>query len=141
MTCTFFGHRNCPDEIEQLLQTVLTDLIEHNHVTQFYVGNQGRFDAMVRKRLRKLSDLYPHIHFAVVLAYLPCESHSEDLEGYPTLYPAGLEHTPPGYAIYQRNLWMLNQSDCVVTYVRSVTGGAARFQTLAQRKRKLIFAL
>ena len=44
MTCTFFGHKDAPQEIRPLLRDVLLDLIEHQGVTQFYVGNQGSFD-------------------------------------------------------------------------------------------------
>ena len=55
MTCTFFGHRDTPTTIEPLLKETLTDLIKNKGVDLFYVGNQGKFDAMARKVLSKLS--------------------------------------------------------------------------------------
>lgn len=52
--CTFFGHRDCPDSVEHQLRAVLEKLIVEQGVNVFYVGHQGRFDAMVRHTLRVL---------------------------------------------------------------------------------------
>lgn len=52
--CTFFGHRDCPETIKPRLREVLVDLITNQSVDMFYVGNQGRFDALVRSVLREL---------------------------------------------------------------------------------------
>lgn len=57
--CTFFGHRDCPETIKPRLREVLTDLITINGVDTFYVGNQGRFDGIVRSVLRELEQAYP----------------------------------------------------------------------------------
>ena len=54
MICTFFGHRDAPDTIRPLLRETLTGLIERQDVRQFYVGNQGNFDAMARSVLEEL---------------------------------------------------------------------------------------
>ena len=66
-TCTFFGHRDCPETIKPKLRSTIIDLIENHNVDMFYVGNQGQFDAMVRSALKKLKQEYPHIDYAVVL--------------------------------------------------------------------------
>lgn len=52
------------------------------------------------------------------------------------LLPDGFEVVPPRFAIDHRNRWMINQSDFVVTYVRSPIGGAEKFKALAERKGK-----
>ena len=70
-TSTFFGHRDSPETIKPYLREVLIDLITNNGVNTFYVGNQGRFNAIVRSVLQELEQEYPEIHYAVVLAYLP----------------------------------------------------------------------
>lgn len=49
--CTFFGHRNCPDDIEPILREVIIDLITNKNVTCFLVGDKGNFDGIVRKVL------------------------------------------------------------------------------------------
>ena len=69
--CTFFGHRECPDSIKTQLREVLIDLVTNHDTDMFYVGNQGRFDAIVRGILRELKKEYPQINYAVVLAYMP----------------------------------------------------------------------
>jgi len=38
MTCTFFGHRTVPKEIEPTLRSTLLDLIENYDVKLFYVA-------------------------------------------------------------------------------------------------------
>ena len=60
-SCTFFGHRECPDSIKPKLKKVMIDLINNHDVDMFYVGNQGQFDAIVRGVLRELKKEYPQI--------------------------------------------------------------------------------
>ena len=50
--CTFFGHKDTPQEIEPILKKFLLELIENKGADIFYVGNQGNFDTMVRKNLK-----------------------------------------------------------------------------------------
>ena len=139
MICTFFGHRDAPKAIEPILQTAISDLIEHHSVELFYIGNQGTFDEMVRGQLSHFEKTH-RIHFFVVLAYLPQTQDAIADEAH-TLYPEGLELVPARFAIDACNRWMLEQSGFVVTYVRHETGGAARFKQLAERKGKTVFAL
>ena len=142
MTCTFFGHRDTPDEVVPKLKSALIDLIEKQGVDAFYVGNHGKFDFMVYKALKKLKENYPHIKYSVVLAYIPKRKSEYDTIDYTdTVYPEGLENVPPKYAITKRNLWMINRADIVVTYVRSIVGGAAQFKEEAQKKGKQIIEL
>lgn len=140
MICTFFGHRDVPAELENKLFYVLKDLIENKGVDMFYVGNHGGFDIMVRKNLRKLSDIYPNIKYYVVLAYMPTKTDGyEDYSD--TIYPDGVENIPPKFAVIKRNEWMIKRSDCVVTYVKNEFGGAAKFKSLANKWGKKIYEL
>ncbi len=135
LVCTFFGHRDAPQEILPRLRAAVALLIEQGTDT-FYVGNQGNFDRMVRAVLREQQALHPSVRWAVVLAYLPtapCE--------YPTVYPEGVENSPPRFAIDARNRWMLAQSDIVVTYVCRSYGGAATNKRRAQRQGKRVIEL
>ena len=129
--CTFFGHRDCPETIRPKLRSILKDLITEHNVDMFYVGNQGRFDALVRAELRELLEEYPHIRYAVVLAYMP-QKGAEDCSD--TMLPEGIEAVHPRYAIFWRNNWMLQQSDYVVAYVTHSWGGAAQFLKIAEKK-------
>ena len=124
--CTFFGHRDCPETIIPKLRQVLIDLIENHNVDMFYVGNQGRFDAIVRGELRDLQREYLQINYAVVLAYMPGKQTEYD-DYSDTMLPEGVEAVHPRYAISWRNNWMLRQSDYVVTYITHSWGGAAQY--------------
>ena len=139
MICTFFGHRDAPDTVRPLLREVLTDLIERQHVTSFYVGNQGRFDAMVRSLLASIAQTH-QIEYDVVLAYYP-NKPDPLFEAFDTLLPEGIETVPRRFAIDYRNKWMLEQSDFVVTYVTHSFGGAAKFKELAEKKNKVVIEL
>ena len=139
MVCTFFGHKDTPNEIEPTLRSTLIDLIENNNVTVFYVGNNGSFDTMVRRQLEDLSHIYP-ITYSVVLAYLPTEKNNYDnLTN--TIYPEGIETVPKRFAISWRNKWMIQQSDIVVTYVTHNFGGAVQFKEMAERQEKTMIEL
>ncbi len=133
--CTFFGRRDCPNTILPKLQDVLEDLILHNHVDTFYVGNQGQFDALVYRTLQELRETHPHIRVTIVLAYMPGKKtdsdHYED-----TILPDGIESTPPRYAISKRNDWMLKQPDYAVTYITHPFGGPINTPRKLHDKRK-----
>lgn len=139
LTCTFFGHKDTPKEIEPTLRSTLADLIENKNVNMFYVGNNGNFDYIVRSNLKSLKLDYPDINYAVVLAYLPYQKNELYCEDYSdTIYPDGLENALPKYSITKRNRWMIDKSDYVVTYITHSWGGAAQFKELAERKKKIV---
>ncbi len=135
--CTFFGHREYPAEIKPILRSTLEDLIVNHGVDQFYVGNQGQFDAYFRSTLRELTKKYPHIRYAVVLAYMPgATSEYEDYSD--TMLPEGIEAVHPRCAISWRNSWMLQKADFVVTYITHTWGGAYKFAEQARKKGKRV---
>ena len=139
-TCTFFGHRECPDSIKSQLYEVLTELITEFGVSMFFVGNQGQFDAIVRNVLRQLQEEYTWIDYAVVLAYMPGvkQEYEDDSD---TMLPEGIELVPPRYAISWRNNWMLKQADYVVSYITHSWGGAAQFAQKAAKQGKTVVEL
>ena len=133
MKCCFFGHRDVEENIEPLLIKTIENLIETG-VTDFYVGNQGKFDKTVYRVLDKISKKNKKIKFNVVLAYLPTQAN----ELVNTIYPEGLECVPKKFAISHRNKWMVENSDYVIAYVTRNFGGAAQFCELAKRKGKYV---
>ena len=138
-SCTFFGHRDVTEELEPILYSVITDLIKNQKADKFYVGNHGAFDYTVIKILKSLSKLYSNICYFIVLAYLPTTNSGIDFSQ--TIFPDGLENVPPKFAIKKRNIWMIEKSDIVVTYVTRGFGGAAQFKELAEKKGKRIINL
>ena len=140
MTCSFFGHWECPDSIKPQLKKVLNEFINNHNVDMFYVGNQGQFDAIVRGVLRELKKEYPQINYAVLLAYIPGKQNEYD-DYSDTMLPEGIENVHPRYAISWRNNWMLRQSDYVVTYITHAWGGAAQYAAKAARQGKNVINL
>ena len=139
-SCTFFGHRECPNSVKTKLREVLVDLIENHRVDMFYVGNQGQFDAMVRSTLRELKEVHLQTEYAVVLAYMPGKRNEYD-DYSDTMLPEGIESVNPRYAISWRNNWMLQQSEYVVTYITHSWGGAAQFVKKAKLRKKIVIEL
>ena len=137
-SCTFFGHRDCPDSIRPKLRSVLINLIENQQADTFYVGRQGSFDALVYATLRELAAEYPHIRYAVVLERLSGKSTDDFTE---TLFPEVMENVPPRFAIDRRNNWMIRQADFVVVYVTHDWGGAAKFAKKAEQQGKTVINL
>ena len=139
-TCTFFGHRECPDSIKIKLREILIDLISNHDVDMFYVGHQGRFDAIVRNVLQESKKEYPQINYSVVLAYMPGKQ-TEHNDNSDTMLPEGIESVHPRYAISWRNNWMIQQSNYVVTYITHAWGGAAQYAENATRSGKVVINL
>ena len=136
-SCTFFGHRYVGDDISEILYKTITDLIENENVINFYVGNQGGFDSMVAKIIKKLKNKYSYISYAIVMAYIPKKGEGgKDFSN--TIYPEGLEFVPPKFAIVKRNNWMIEKSEFVVVYVKDLCGGAAKFKEIAEKKGKKV---
>ena len=134
MVCTFFGHGDTSKEIEPTLRSTLIDLIENKNIDLFYVGNHGNFDRMVKSIVKDLKGIYPHIDYAVVIAYTP--TNNEDSKN--TVYPEEAELAPRRFAICRCNEWMINKADVVVTYVKYSFGGAVKYKELAERKGKKV---
>ena len=78
------------------LQQVLRKLITDYGVEMFCVGNQGRFDTLVRGVLRELKKEYPQIDYAVVLANMPCRQNEDTSD---TMLPEGIEFIHPRHTI------------------------------------------
>lgn len=137
MVCTFFGHRDSPQEVKELLCTALRQAIEKDGVTTFYFGGQGGFDRMVKEVLMQMKRVYPHISCTEVLAYLPQKTHAGAIhEEVATIYPEGMEKAFPRFSVDARNRWMLEKAQMVVTCVYRSAGGAAKYKRLAEKQGK-----
>lgn len=142
MTCCFFGHKDAPSSIYEKLEEAVEMLIVDKNVTSFLVGNQGQFDCMALKALRRMKAKYPHINYNVVLAYLLVEKEEYTPYEYgETMLPEGIESVHPRYAISWRNKWMVNESDMVICYITHDWGGAAQYVDKARKKNKQIINL
>jgi len=115
-------------------------IIEWEEVCNFYVGNQGEFDTLVKNTLRQIKKEYPHITYSVVLAYRPVNKR-DYIDYSDTIFPEELAMICPQYAIVKRNLWMIDHSEFVIVYVDRSYGGAASFKRISEKKGKRIINL
>ena len=130
--CTFFGHSECYGLDAAVLRSTIEDLIKQG-VTEFLVGNQGQFDAMVRNCLKSLQQQYPDIRYTVVLAYLPKEKGEfEDFSD--TMYPEGIECVHPKFAIDWRNRFLISSADVCLCFINRTFGGAYKFAHMAKTR-------
>lgn len=141
-SCTFFGHRDTPEEIECLLKDILNILVKEKGVNKFYVGNQGNFDKCVIKVLKQLKNEHKDIRCMLVLAYHPFKDKNDcKQKDFDVIYPECLNSIPPKFAISYRNRWMIENADYVVTYVKYSFGCSAQFKRLSEIKGKSIIEL
>ena len=138
--CCFFGHKDTTEDVQPALHATIEDLITEHGVEVFYVGHQGAFDAYVRSALRQFSGKYPHIRYAVVLAYMPGK-HNEYDDFSDTMLSEGIEEVHPRYALDWRNRWMLRESQYIVCYIHHRWGGAAKYVQMALRQGKTVINL
>ena len=139
-TCCFFGHKDTPESVKDDLYAAIEKLIAECGVETFYVGNQGSFDFYTRAALRQMQKKYPHIRYAVVLAYMPGQQ-TEHEDHSDTMLPEGIEEVHPRYAIDWRNRWMLRESQYVLCYIHHHWGGAAKYVQAAQCHGKTVINL
>ncbi len=139
-SCTFFGHRDCPNGILPALRAAVEKGILQDGIDTFYVGREGAFDTLVASVLLEMTEKYPHIRFFVVLAYLPRAPLAGELQER-TILADGVERVPRRFAILRRNEWMLERSEAVIVYVTRSFGGAAAFLQKARGSGKQIINL
>ena len=98
MNCTFFGHKDAPDELKKDLKKTILALKQQYDIRCFYVGNQGYFDYLVQEVLSEIK-----VNYSIVLSSLNEYVHLNDQSR--TVYPEGLENGLPRFAICRRNNW------------------------------------
>ena len=137
-SCTFIGHRDCPDFIEDELYMQVENLIVNNSVKKFYVGSEGKFDFITYKVLLKLKKKY-NIEILVVLAYLDNKKNYYNQSF--TVFPEILEKTPRRYAILKRNHYMIDKSQFMICYVDNSFTNAYSFLKYALIKKLKVINL
>lgn len=135
-SCSFFGHRDAPENIKEKIKDNVVQLIREYGVKNFFVGHNGRFDSITFSVLKELSAEYPFIVYSVVLSYLSnndCSKYDNH-----TLFPEGIENVPKRFRISWRNKWMIDRSQYIICYVTHITGGAFKCVEIAERKSRTI---
>ena len=139
MTVTFCGHSEIAnaEEVKQRVIDVIEKLVSEGADT-FLSGGYGAFDMIAARAVLSLKEKRPEIRSTLVLPYLNriyCLELYDD-----TIYPP-LEKVPPRFAVSRRNMWMIDRSDAVISYVDHSWGGAAAALRYAERKNKRIISV
>lgn len=117
MNCIFFGHHDAPSEIKASIKRAIFLLYQKEHIQNYYVGNNGKFDYYVQCILKEMINDGIDICFNIVLSNL----NETALSGYQydTVFPEGLENTPKRFAIAKRNDWLIRNGSFLIAYVKN----------------------
>ncbi|MBQ6625774.1 MAG: hypothetical protein IIX27_00600 [Ruminococcus sp.] len=131
-SCTFIGHKDCPQEIKEKLCETVEDLIVNSDVRRFYVGTHGSFDRLAYKVLCDFESKY-EIEIIVVLSYL---YHKKDVyyDLSKTVFPEEVDKADKKYAIVRRNEFMIKRSQVLVCYVNNMVSNSYKYMTQALKK-------
>lgn len=132
MICTFFGHKNTPNDVKDDLKDAIVELIETQHVKKFYVGNNGNFDFLVQNVFIELQQERKDIEFYIVLSFLGERALTNHQSI--TIFPEELECIPPKFAISKRNDWMLKHSSFAIFYVEYSFSNSFRWMQKAEKR-------
>lgn len=133
-TCFLFGHADaCDDILPNLLQAV-EDAYATQGVTEFYVGNRGRFDSLAATAVKRVKKQHADIHLYLLLAYHPAQRPVIPWDGFDGSYYPPLMKVPLPFAIVRANQYMIDTSDLIICYVKHV--GNSRNLLAYARKRK-----
>ena len=144
MICSFIGHGDIWEtkEIEIKLKEILEKIIEEKGVATFYLGGYGQFDFLCATAVREIKVKYPHIKSYLILAYYnPKIDHDNQSLYDGTIYP-NLEHIPKRFCILERNKWIVDNSNIIISQVKYSFGGAYKtFEYARKPSGKIIVRL
>ncbi len=141
--CCFAGHSDliADENLKYNLERKITELIENENVTDFWVGNYGSFDRLSSRIIKKLQTKYPHIKLILILPYITQNiiENKDYYTDYDNIVVADIPvNTPPKYRIIKCNRYMIDNSSFLIAYVKHPWGGAAQTFEYAQKKSHII---
>lgn len=148
MVISFIGNRfisDCADLSRQLYECIMSNMPKDEPVIFFY-GGYGAFDKLCLNVCREIKKGRPDCEIIYITPYIT-ESQQRNIQQdmmsslYDSVIYPPLESTPPRFAIVKRNEWMVDQSDLIISYVRSTCGGAYKALRFAEKRKKKIISL
>ncbi len=149
-----FGHKTIFTNVESANEILhfkksLKDMIEpqiiNYDVRVFMTGGHGEFDNIFADTIRKLKITYPYIQLILVEPYYS-KRYSSYKHYYESLYDNIIildKFADDGdqIAIENRNCWMAQNSDFVITYINNRSGNEYTAMKYAKKINKFIFNL
>ena len=139
--CFFIGNSKLygrEDVIKSVLEEDIGRLITEEAVTEFFVGNYGQFDSLVKSVLENMKNIFPEIKAHIVLPYHPYYVKNlrepKNFDG--TIYPEELAKVPKRLAIVRLNHLMVDRVDYLIAYVSDTTRNSGKLLEYAQKREK-----
>ena len=133
--CFFIGHADTSDELFSPLCDAIHQHITEYGVLEFYVGNHGRFDSLVRRALRDAKQTHPQIRCFLVTAYHPGLRPIKLPDGMDEIFYPLEKSVPPRFALPAANRTMVDQCTYLIAAVNR-PGRSREILDYAQRKAK-----
>ena len=100
-----------------MMEAVEQHIVEFG-VTEFIVGNYGRFDHMAAKAVITAKEQHPGITLSMLIPYHPAERSIEPPQGFDnTFFPPVMQKVPRKLAIVRANRYMVDHVDYLIAYV------------------------
>lgn len=113
--CFLIGHRDTSSDILPSLTAEIEHHIREQGITEFVVGQYGRFDRLAAHALYRCKTEYPGLTLTLLCAYHPAERAVILPRGFDGFwYPAGLEQVPRRFAIQRANRLAVEQSEYLI---------------------------
>ncbi len=134
---TFAGHRELDNVrgLEEGLSILIREIITNHEFVEFYVGDSGEFDILATSVIRRTRRAVGSERCAISLI-LPYKRANIDIitpQFDSVIVPPCAEKAYPKSAIFEKNKWMVEQSDMIICYVKR-QGGAKRMLEYAEKK-------
>lgn len=143
--CCGFGHREVFENLTERLDKAIQQAIEEGCV-YFYTGGMGEFDNLFSSAVRRAKKRYPNIKLICVKPYMTNEIN-ENHNHYSGLYyddviiPTELAGVHYKTIIYNRNQWLVDQSNIIIGYIKRNYGGAYKAIKYAERMNKTVICV
>ncbi len=134
-SCFFIGHRDTGDELRPLLVEAVERHISEHGVTDFFVGDHGRFDSMAAAAVAEAKARHPEVRLTLVLAYHPAERPVRAPNGFDAVYyPWESERIHKRYAIVKTNRHMVQTCDYLIANAWHHFGGTGQIIDHARKR-------
>lgn len=144
MVISFFGHSKIytTDDLQcKVRETILKNILAGEQI-RLYCGGYGDFDSLCLRAGLELKKAGNKCETVFITPYLNIPKKLKDkLNLFDQIIYPPLEDVPFKYAILQRNKWIVDQSDLIISYVKRDYGGAYSALLYAKTKKKRVINL
>ena len=142
--CCFVGHSHeyYTDDIYNRLTIYIAKLFIEEKISEFLVGNYGRFNKLAAKAVRNVKRYYPKVKLNLVIPYpipeINCDENYYLENYYDNIIVADIPlNLPEEEAIIKCNQYMISYSDILVCYMKHLRSKTATAVEYAKNKKDI----